>query len=324
MMGLALFLAAITIKIATVAPEGTPWYDALQDLDKDLRAATSNEVSLRIYPGGTAGDEKVCLKKMKAGQLNAAVLTGMGLGEALPWIRLLELPFQYRSAEEVDYVRGKLDERLRAELEKRGYVLIGWGEVGTVTLFSNKPLKAVEDVRQAKPWAWEGDPLVLASFRAFGVSPKPLALPEVLTSLQTGLIDTVYSAPTACLGLQWHTKLKYRIDVPLTIACGGTLVQKSFWDKLPEQHRKTILELGKKHQDLLLARSRKDDVEGVKVLGEKGVETIAWPPAEVAKNQEIGARVSDELAGEGEGKLFPKELLDEVRQHLADFRAGKK
>jgi TRAP-type C4-dicarboxylate transport system substrate-binding protein len=312
--------AAKDLKIATVAPEGTPWFDALTAFDKDLRERTSGQLGWKIYPSGMQGDEKVVLKKMKAGQLQAAAFTGMGIGEVLPWVRLLELPFQYRSGEEVDHVRALLDARLRAELEKRGYVLVGWSEVGTATLFSNRRLSGVDDVRASKPWLWEGDPLAGATYRGFGVNPTPLALPDVLTSLQTGLIDTVYSAPTACIGLQWYTKLKYRIDVPLTIAAGGTLVSKAVFDKLPEDQRKALLELGAAHGKKLIEQSRKDDEEGKKVLAEKGIETITWEPREVARNEEIGRKVSEELAGEGEGKLFPKPLLDEVFAALAAFR----
>jgi len=309
------------MKIATVAPEGTPWFKALTDFDQDLRATTGGGLGLKIYPGGVQGDEKVVLKKMKAGQIQAAALTGMGLGEITSWVRLLELPFQYRSGEEVDHVRAKLDLRLRAELEKKGFVLIAWSEVGTATLFSNKPLKGVEDVRGSKPWLWEGDPLAAATFQAFGVNPTPLALPDVLTSLQTGLIDTVYSAPTACIGLQWFTKLKYRIDVPLTIASGGTIVQKAFYDKLALDQQKALHTIGDKMAQAVILGSRKDNEEGKKVLAEKGLETITWDAKEVEKNVVIGRKVCEDLAGEGEGKLFPKALLDEVMATIAEVRA---
>lgn len=310
----------VNIKLATVAPEGTPWVNTLSDLDKELREKTSGQLGLKVYPGGVQGDEGVVLKKMKAGQLQAAALSGMGLGAVLPWVRLLELPFQYPDYGAVDYVRSKLDTRLREEFKNRGYVLLGWSEVGTATLFSNKPLRGVDDVKGAKPWLWEGDPLARASFRAFGVNPTPLALPDVLTSLQTGLIDTVYSAPTACIGLQWFTKLKYRIDVPLGIACAGQLIARSFFEKLPAEQQALLLELGKTYEGKLIEQSRKDNAEGVKILAEKGLETIAWPSKEVEKNYEIGWKVSDDLAGDDEGKLYPKAMLEEVRGYLKEYR----
>lgn len=311
------------IKLATVAPEGTPWAATLAEFDTELKEKTGGQLSLKLYPGGVAGDEKVVLRKMKAGQLHAAALSGMGLGEACPWVRLLELPFQYKSYAEVDYVRTRLDERMRKELEARGYILLGWSEVGTATLFSNKPLRGVADVKAAKPWLWEGDPLAAETFRAFGVNPTPLALPDVLTSLQTGLIDTVYSAPVATIGLQWFTKLKYRIDVPLGIATGGTLVQKSFFDKLPKEQQDLLLELGRKYEAKNIEVSRKENEEGIKILKEKGLETIPWAAEEQAKNYDIGWRVSDILAGDGEGKLYPKAMLEEVRALLKEFRENR-
>ncbi len=311
------------VKLATVAPEGTPWYTTLMEMDKELKEKTGGQLGIKVYPGGVQGDEKVVLRKMKAGQLHAAALSGMGLGEACSWVRLLELPFQYPDYGAVDYVRTRLDERVRKEFEARGFIFLGWSEVGTATLFSNKPLKGVDDVRASKPWLWEGDPLAGATFRAFGVNPTPLALPDVLTTHQTGLVDTVYSAPTACIGLQWFTKLKYRIDVPLGIATGGTLLQKTYFDKLSKENQQALLDLGKKYEQKNIEISRKENEEGIVVLKEKGLETIAWDPKEQARNFEIGWKVSDELAGEGEGKLYPKAMLEEVRGWLKEYKEKK-
>lgn len=323
-LGPAVAAKETTLKIATVAPEGTPWTKSLAAFDKELRAATHGDaVGFKVYAGGVQGDERVVLRKIKAGQLQAAGLTGMGLGEICPWVRLFDLPFQYRTPEELDYVRGKLDARMRAEFERRGYVLIAWSEVGTAYLFSNQKLMTVADVQRSKPWLWEGDPLVKATFAAYGVNPTPLALPDVLTSLQTGLIDTVYNSATGCIGLQWFTKLRYRIDIPLGIAGGGTVVSKKAFDQLSEGQKTALIELGAGYEKKLIQTSRKDNEEALKVLAEKQIEPLTWDPKEVARSREIGAKVSDEVAGEGEGKLYPKALLDEVREHLKAAREKK-
>jgi TRAP-type C4-dicarboxylate transport system substrate-binding protein len=314
----------VTIKIATLAPEGTSWMNVMQDYDKELRERTGGQVGFRFYPGGVAGDEKVVLRKMKAGQLQGGAFTGMGLGELQPWVRILEIPFLYRSYGEIDYVKSKLDERLRAEYEKKGAVVLGWAESGFAHLFSTRRLLNLDDVRGSKPWVWEGDPLAEKAFEAFGVHPTPLALPDVLTSLQTGLIDTVYVSPMASIGLQWFSKVKYMTSEPISDGQGAVLIQKSVFDKLSSDQQKALLELGKKHAERLCDIARRENKDALPTLKEKGIEVLEWAPKDVEGLAAIGEKVADALAGEGEGKLFPKELLEEVRGHLRDFRAKAK
>jgi TRAP-type C4-dicarboxylate transport system substrate-binding protein len=312
----------VVLRIATLAPEGTSWYTGLQDLDKELREKSNGELTLKLYPGGVAGDEGTVLKKMKVGQLQGAGLTGMGLGQITPWARVLELPFQYRTYAEVDAVRAKVQDRLCAEFEKHGYVVIGISEVGFGYVFSNRELKSVADMRNAKPWMWEGDQLAGATYQAFGVNPTPLALPDVITSLQTGLIDTVYASPAACVGLQWFSKLKYMNDVPLGDGTSMMLVTKASYDKLTDAQKAILLDVGRRHHEKLIGQIRKENEDAIETLKSKGIKIVAWDAKERATFEQIGRQVSEGLAGDGEGKLFPKALLDEVLKTLEDMRAG--
>ena len=311
----------VVLRIATLAPEGTSWYTGLQDLDKELRERSKGELGLKLYGGGQAGDEVTVLKKLKVGQLQGGGFTGMGLGQVSSLVRLLELPFQYRTYAEVDAVRAKVGDRLRAEFEQRGYVVIGMSEVGFGYVFSNRELKSVADMKSAKPWMWDGDVLAGATYQAFGVNPTPLALPDVITSLQTGLIDTVYASPAACVGLQWFTKVKYMMDVPLADGASMMLVTKASFDKLPDESKKLLMEVGKKHHEALILRIRKENDDALATLKERGIQVVKWDPKERDTFEAIGRKVSEGFAGEGEGKLFPKALLDEVLKTIDDARA---
>jgi TRAP-type C4-dicarboxylate transport system substrate-binding protein len=314
-------VAAKDLKIATVAPDGTSWMTIMEEFDKELREKTGGKLGLKLYPGGVAGDERTVLKKMKAGQLQGGAFTGMGLGEIHSWVRLLEMPFQYRDYGEVDYVRGKLEDRICAEYEKRGYVLIAWAEVGFTNLFSSRKLMNLGDVRASKPWVWDGDALASGCFAAFGVNPTPLALPDVMTSLQTGLIDTVYASPMACIGLQWFSKVKYMLAQPIGDGQGALLIQKSFFDRLPADEQAALRELGKKYGDKLREVARKENADAIPTLKEKGIEVITWAPEDLDGLAAIGAKGAEDLAGDGPDKLYPRALLDEVRGLLAEYRA---
>lgn len=313
----------VTLRIATLAPEGTSWYAGLQDLDKELREKSRGELGLKLYGGGVAGDEVTMLKKIRAGQLQGAGFTGMGIGQISPWVRVLELPFQYRSYAEVDAVRAKIEDRIRADMEAHGYIVIGMSEVGFGYVFSNKQLKSVDDMKAAKPWMWEGDQLAAATYKAFGVNPMPLALPDVITSLQTGLIDTVYASPAACVGLQWFSKVKYMNDVPLADGSSMLLVSKAAFDKLSDENKKILLDVGKRQHELLIQKIRKENDDAVQALKDRDVKIVAWDPKERASFEAIGRQVSASFAGDGEGKLFPQALFDEVMAALDAAHAAK-
>lgn len=305
------------LKIATLAPEGTSWTRVLADLDKDLKQETGGELKLRVYAGGVQGDEKVVLRKMRLGQLHAGGFTGKGLGAVVPWVRLLELPFTYEDAREVDYVRRQLDDRLRAAFEAEGFVLIGWIDVGFAYMYSTRKIRTVADLKSAKPWLWEGDPLAAAAFSEVGVTPTPLALPDVLTSLSTGLIDTVYTSPMACVGLQWFTKVDYVNDLPLAHGTGGLLVTKAFFDELPRDQQEALRRLGDKHGRRLTEISRIENEDAQRTLKDKGIETIPFDAEEAARLRAIGRTVAMKVAGEG---LFTRAQLDEALSHLEAYR----
>ena len=92
------------IKFATVAPEGSTYLKVLREYADEVEKLTNGEVTFKIYPSQVQGDEKDVLRKIRVGQLHSAGFTGVGLGEILPEIRILELPMLYRNYEEVDYI----------------------------------------------------------------------------------------------------------------------------------------------------------------------------------------------------------------------------
>ncbi|RMF82680.1 MAG: ABC transporter substrate-binding protein, partial [Nitrospirae bacterium] len=205
---LALLLAAsspapaarrFVLKFASLAPEGSTWQNGLQEAADEIRERSGGRLVFRMYPGGVAGDERDVLRKIKIGQLHGGAFTGVGLGEINPEVRVMELPFLFESYAEVDYVTERMLPRFRAGFEKHGFKLLGWMEVGFVQFFSKHPIRSLEEMRASKFWMWEGDPLAQAFFEASDIHPIPLSITEVLTSLSTNLVDTVYASPLGAI-----------------------------------------------------------------------------------------------------------------------------
>ncbi len=305
-----------SIKFATVAPEGSAWMKVMHEYDKAVREATNGEVGFKFYAGGVGGDEKAVIRKIRFNQYHSAGFTGVGLGEILPEVRILDSPMLFKTYDEVDHVLSKYTADFEKKFEEKGYVLLGWTEVGFVYVFSKKPLNNRKALKGAKMWTWEGDPVASATFGALGVTPVPLAVTDVLTSLQTNLIDAAYTGPSACMALQWFTKVNYITDVKLADAVGAVLISKKMFNKLPENYRKILKELGAEYMKKLTAISRKDNEDALQLMFENGIKKVEVSPEEMEFFINAGKQARLNMAG----KLYSKELLDEFENCLREFR----
>jgi len=306
------------LKIATLAPEGSTWMNVMRELDDAVRTATENRVGLKFYPGGVQGDELVVLRKIRLGQLHGGGFSGQGLGEIASELRVIEIPFLFESSAEVDHVHDKLDPTFNRIVEEKGYVLLGWAEVGFIYVFTDRPVRAPEDLKQVKMWLWEGDPLASAFFGAYGISPIPLALTDVLTALDTKLINGVYSSPLACIALQWFTRVSHMTDLRLTHATGAVVIDRRAWEKIDPADRERVRSTATTHFRRLVDRSRLENEESIGVMKKRGMQIVSPDRERTTAFAEIGRRVWRDQVG----KLYPQSLLDQVLAAVKEARAA--
>ena len=309
-----------TIKFATLAPEGSTWITVMKEYDQAIRKESGGRLGFKIYAGGVAGDEKDVIRKIRLGQFQSAGITGVGIGEIAKSARILDAPFLFKNHDEVDYVVDQYDGELRKEFENGGYVLLGWAEVGFVYVFTNTPVTKVEDIRSVKMWQWEGDPVAEATFKAFGINPIPLSITDVLTSLQTGLINGMYTSPLAGVSLQWCTATKYMLDYPLTNASGAVVIAKRDFDKMPPDVQEILLRNGKQLMRKLTELSRKDNTKSLDVLKKSKITFTKPDASEIGRYEEIGKNARRLMVG----KLYSEDLLNRVEKSVADFRSKEK
>lgn len=308
------------IKFATLAPDGSTWMKVMHAIDEEVRTETGNRLGFKFYPGGVQGDEKDVLRKIRNGQLHGGGFTGYGLGAVASEFRVIELPFMFKNLDEVDYVRDQLDSYIADAFKQKGFVFLGWGDVGFVYLFSNSPITTPEGLRRAKMWTWSGDQLAEIFFKAFNVSPIPLALPDVLTSLQMGVVDAVYSPPLACVALQWFTRVKYMADVPISYGFGALLVSEKALEGVDPADLDTLKRVCRAQTKILVERTRRENVEAVKSIEGEGVTLV-----EVADNVEAEFFATGRNAWKnGVGRLYPEDLLARVATLIDGYRANPK
>ncbi|MDI6778918.1 MAG: TRAP transporter substrate-binding protein DctP [Bacteroidota bacterium] len=309
-----------TIKFATLAPEGTTWMNIMREYDTAIRKESGGRLGFKIYAGGVQGDEKDILRKIRLGQLHSTGITGVGIGEIAPKVRILDSPFLFKSYEEIDHIYKTYDKDFHSAFEEGGYVLLGWAEVGFVYVFTNTPIAKKEDMKNVKMWMWEGDPIAEATFKSLDISPIPLSVTDVLTSLQTKLIDGVYTSPLAAVGLQWWTRVKHVFSLPLADAVGAVVISKKMYNQLSPDLQEILLRNGKIYMTKLTDLSRKDNEKALQTLKNQGLK-FSDPVSQnsVEEYEESGRKARRSLVN----KLYTEEFLNRIEQTLADFRKSK-
>ncbi|MSP59129.1 MAG: hypothetical protein EXR72_02110 [Myxococcales bacterium] len=308
------------LKVATLAPEGSSWMKLFHEWATNIEKRADGKVKIKFFAGGVAGDERDAVRKMRLGQLSGGAVTAVGLGLIQPEVRLLELPFLIRNYDELDYLRGTLDVELRKKFEEKGYILLGWGDVGPVHLFTNIPVKSKEDLLKTKIWAWTDDPIVKGLFGLIGLKGVPLGVPDVLPSLQTGLIDACYGSPLSTMALQWHSKVKFITSMVISQATGATVLSKKAWDELPPDVQAIVMEESKALQTKTLKQVRADNESALKKMVAQGIQVVPTPASVVQEFAEGAKTLGTNL----EGQVYTREFHQRVEKLVADYRLSKK
>lgn len=312
---------AVTLKVATIAPDGTAWMAEMRAGADQVARRTQGRVKFRFYPGGVMGSDKSMLRKLRIRQLQGAALSAGGLSEIHRDAAVYGLPFLFRSTAEVDDIRTRLDTVVEESLRENGYVSFGLIEGGFAYLMSDRPLRTVEDLRAQRVWVPEGDAITRASFEAVGVSPISLPLTDVLTGLQTGLVDTVASSPTGAIALQWHTRLRYLTDVPLAYLYGALVIDRKTLERLSVADRQVMEDVMRSVSERLNRQSRQDNEQARKALRREGIEFVVPTPAGLARWEGMVNTAIDWLGQEG---VYDPALLARARRLIDEYRARRR
>jgi TRAP-type C4-dicarboxylate transport system substrate-binding protein len=272
------------IKLAVLVPEGTTWGNSLRKLSKEIEAATNNEVSFKIYYGGVAGDEPDVIRKIRIGQLHGGIFTGKTLGDIYGDARAMEIPFTfYNDQAKATKTLNKLTPGFNQGLKSKGFINLGFYEIGQVYVVSTKKISNLNELKGVKIWSWEGDPLVEAMLESLDLVSVPLALPDVLSSLSTGIINAAYAPPLAILALQWHTKIKYLVDFPTANSIGALLVSDKVWAKIKPDHQQKIMVLSQKIVTEANQKNSAENLTAREQMKKIGVQFVSFPAEDYKK-----------------------------------------
>jgi len=309
---------AITIKLATLAPEGSTWHKALRKMGDEWAEATNGEVELKIYAGGVVGNETVMLRKMRIGQLHAGAVTNIGLLEIDPSPQVVTIPMLIRNYDELDYVMAHMEPEFDARLEANGFKVLNWGDAGWAYLFSKQPLTDPADRGELKIFAWEGDPAAVEMYQKAGFSPRVVAATDVVPSLQSGLLDSFPSTPLGALAMQWFALAPNMLDVPWAPLMGATIITREAWDQIPAEYHETILEIAHRVGEDTKAEIRRQDKKAIEVMKRYGLTVNEVDDQTRAEWEEVAKSIYP-VARE---KVVSPEIFDEAQRLLEEYRAS--
>lgn len=311
--------AAQTIKIATLAPDGSLWMRSLREAGERIEKGSEGRVKFKFYPGGVMGNDATVLRKMRLGQLQGGMLTGSELELVYKDAQIYSLPFLFRDDAEVDAVRAKVDPLLIEGFARNGLQVLAINGIGFAYLMSAKADVDTHALAGSRTWVPQNDSIALRTLKVAGVSPIPLPVADVFTSLQSGLVDTVSNTPVGAVALQWHGSIKSVVDLPLAYVVGYVVLDKRAFERIAPVDRPLVLDAFRAISAQIDRGSRADDAAALDAMRGQGIAVRVPPAADVAHWRQVGVAVAEQLAQEG---AFTPQILQTIEATLAARRSA--
>ncbi len=266
--------AKIVIKLGTIAPEGSAWHDALLRIGQQWRDISNGELQVIIYAGGVLGDETEMVRKVQRRGLDAVAISGAGLPQIDSSIDCLNIPMLFDSYEELDYVRRAITFDLQEHLASRKIKVLNWAEAGWVYFFAKQPVSTPDDLKKLRLWTAAGYPETERLFKQFGFRVVPLASTDMLTALQTGLIEAIDVPPLFALLDRSYQAASYMTDLKWAPLNAATVIHLDTWQRIPEKYRTALVSAVATIGEGLRDRIRQAEEDAIKEMQARGLQIV--------------------------------------------------
>ncbi len=301
------------LRFASLAPPGSAFMKVMKAWNRSLKEGTEGRVELRFYSGGSQGDERDFIRKVRAGQMDAAGVSTTGLGMVARPVLVLASPGLITEYEQLERARTRLNDRFAKLFDDNGFVLLNWGEAGKNRLFSMEPFEKPEDLKRLRPWAWKDDPVFAEFVNVIGANPVRLGAPEVYGGLQTRMLDTVPVCALAAVAMQWYTRLNYMAKQNFGIIIGGSVIKKEKFYAMTEHDQKVLLDTAERAARAGDRLARRDDQRAYDSLIKRGITLVDTSPHQAAWDA-AAAQTRKNLTG----RLYSKSLLEAVENAVGE------
>lgn len=312
--------AKYLFRIASEVPAGTLWHNALMAINRDLAARTNGEVRLQVFAGGVMGDQNSVINKILIGQLDGATFSNTGMQIVYHDFGIIGFPLMMRSEDEYDFLIDKIGNEFKLKFKDAGYTLLCWTETGPIYIYSKRAIDSEEGIRSARAFVLPGDRITEMLFREVRATPIPLQTSDILTSLRTGQIDTVFSPPYGLIAMQWHSNVSFVTDFPMTFMLGSIMVSNRLFDSMPKEYQNIMTELFETHFEKLKTRIRQDNAAAQDILRQNGVRAVPVNEANQNKFFEVGRSANEKLISQHN---YSRDLYNRIYNMMENFRKNK-
>ncbi|MGC4118216.1 MAG: TRAP transporter substrate-binding protein DctP [Myxococcales bacterium] len=309
----------VTIKLGTMAPDGSAWHNLLKEMGEKWSAASEGKVKLKVYAGGTQGNEGDMVRKLQIGQLNAAALTVVGLHDIEISNQCVAAPGMIDDQAEYEYVFEKMRPVFDQRLLEKGFYALAWGDTGTVHMFFNKEIKGLADMKGVKMFTWAGDPNAIKSMAAAGFQPVVISSTDILPSLQTGLIQSFATAPVMAFTARWYEAAKTMVTASWGHLPGANIVRKDVWEKIPADLRPKLEAISREMGVKINQEVARMQTDAIAQMKKNGLKVVDLPAADLT-----GWRaMADAMVPSIRGGVCSEAHFDEIKKVRDEYRASK-
>ena len=308
------------LKIGSLVPKNSLYHRQLMEVGEAWKKSQTGTPRFNVFTDGSQGGEAEMVRRMRIGQLQASLLSVVGLRDIEPSIAALQnLPLAFRSWEELDYVREKMRPGMEKKFLEKGYVVLAWGDAGWVRFFSKQAAFSPDDFKKMKFFAWGAEAEQQEIMKSLGYTPVPLEPTDILPSIQTGMITVVPSTPYFALASQIYSTAPHMLEINWAPIVGAFVITKKSWDEMSPETQKVLRAASDTAGSVIRAQARKEVEEAVDAMKKRGLQVNKPNPEQLKEWRAL----SESLYPRIRGKMVPAETFDEVFAHLRTYRANK-
>ncbi|MDC7126190.1 MAG: TRAP transporter substrate-binding protein DctP [Spirochaetales bacterium] len=310
---------AITLKLASLLPSGTEWDRSLNSMANDWKEVTDGRVQIKIYPGGIAGGEADVIRKMRIGQIDMAVLTSTGMMSIVPDSFVMNLPFMLESEDELDFIVENVTPMFDEAFKEKGFIVLTWSKTGWVNFFTRDKVITPEDMKKTKFSGPVTQPELTSCFKKMGMNVIPVDLPDLLMSLQSGMVDSIYTAPMAAASYQWFAITDNMLDMRVSPVLGGIVITEKAWRRIPDKYKEELFAAARSMSKDFYSEAERLEAKAIDVMVDNGL-TINEPEADTQEKWQklLGVDYSVLV---GDDNIVSKEIYNEVSTMLKEYRS---
>ncbi|MCL2800830.1 MAG: TRAP transporter substrate-binding protein DctP [Treponema sp.] len=313
---------AMTIRLASLVPENTPWGQAINRMAADWSRVTNGQVNVTVFHGGTAGDESQTMALLRSNQIQAAVFSSMGMNSITPELMAISYPFLIRNDAELDEVLRRIKPDLDARMQQNGFVTLAWARAGWIKIFSKTPVTTPDDLRRLRMGTGTDDQSMIQAFRLLNYQMVPVNITEQLFALQSGRIDALYNSPIYAAGNQLFGIASNMSSINVAPFMGGILMNEVTWRRIPDRHKPALMEICRRIEREIEQSIASLETEAINTMVRHGLRINNLSSAQMQVWYDDTARHESRLTG-GASPIFNREYYTRINSILSEFRRGR-